>query len=105
MGDGWTNVFYMLYGAALCAGLLLTRLVMKEALVMMKESSRVHSDLEVRSTSSLTRVPPTLLCHIVTDIMTDGGSLAVAWSAQTTEGAAAAGGQGRRGVARVFVPV
>jgi len=45
VGDGWTNVFYMLYGAALCAGLLLTRLVMKEALVMMKESSTAF-DLE-----------------------------------------------------------
>mmetsp|Transcript_33784 Transcript_33784/g.64632 ORF Transcript_33784/g.64632 Transcript_33784/m.64632 type:complete len:476 (-) Transcript_33784:289-1716(-) len=37
IGDGWTNVFYMLYGAALCAGLLLMRLVIKEAVQMAHE--------------------------------------------------------------------
>jgi hypothetical protein len=47
VGDGWTNVFYMLYGAALCAGLLLTRLVMKEAMVMMKESTSTSPVIEV----------------------------------------------------------
>jgi len=31
-GDGWDNVFYMLYSAALIAGLLLMRLVIKEVL-------------------------------------------------------------------------
>ncbi|KAK3242524.1 hypothetical protein CYMTET_47798 [Cymbomonas tetramitiformis] len=29
-GDGWANVFYMLYASALCAGLLIMRLVLKE---------------------------------------------------------------------------
>lgn len=29
-GDGWANVFYMLYSSALCAGLLIMRLVLKE---------------------------------------------------------------------------
>uniref|UniRef100_A0A7S0MY60 Major facilitator superfamily (MFS) profile domain-containing protein n=1 Tax=Pyramimonas obovata TaxID=1411642 RepID=A0A7S0MY60_9CHLO len=32
IGDGWTNVFYMLYMAALIAGLLLMRLVYKEVM-------------------------------------------------------------------------
>eukprot|EP00959_Pyramimonas_sp_CCMP1952_P224647 4697484-Pyramimonas_sp.AAC.1 len=42
-GDGWSNVFYMLYTAALTAGLLLMRLVFKE---VMQISIDHHESME-----------------------------------------------------------
>ena len=91
----------MLYGAALCAGLLLTRLVMKEALVMMKESSTAF-DLEVRTPSTHPHshpphlTSPDCLFDAVQCSVTDGGWMGrVAWSTEGAEGAAAAWEQGR----------
>jgi hypothetical protein len=74
----------MLYGAALCAGLLLTRLVMKEALVMMKESSSLHSDLEVR-TSYLPPACPLSWQPVSHGVQTDVRRLAACGAVQHKE--------------------
>jgi OPA family glycerol-3-phosphate transporter-like MFS transporter 1/2 len=39
MSDDWNHVFYMLYAADLIAGLLLTRLILKEARAMLAVST------------------------------------------------------------------